>query len=291
MINLALLSRTSDAVKSKACDQPRKIDDYLANCELKVNEGDLKHAYIHDITDRLDNGEMLKTQSLSSDDREVIFDEDISIRNKTNRSSPTPIALDSRGPALLRADSHIDTKAHAGDATTIHSNTRGSSSWLHSSLATSVKDMSTSISSFLWEEYRFPRSKNKAVAESTKECDVSVGKLSIYLIDAYRTDVTDAADGDYFATCAIVDTSGTVSFNGVLQEEDTNMIYNNAAPVFNSKFEFNVPHFRCGVKFSLIEGGSGRKVGTSYISIYSLIQVFLFISVISDSPNNMRNNV
>lgn len=149
--------------------------------------------------------------------------------------------------------------------------------WMKSTFAKSVKRFSDNIQNLVWDEHRKPRTRNKQKSDtgidSTTDKEVSIGKLRIDLVDAYRTDVKDAADGDYFATCAVVDFSGTVVHNGVLLEEDTHTVFNSAAPAFNCKFEFDVPHFRCGVRFILIDGASGRKIGTSYVSIYSLIQV------------------
>lgn len=152
--------------------------------------------------------------------------------------------------------------------------------WSRSTITQSVKDLSATISTLVWEEYRSPRNKKLKGSElklgQQGANDVSVGKLTVHLIDAYRTDVKDAADGDYFATCAIVDSDGTVTHNSVLLEEDTHMIYSSAAPVFNCKFEFEVPHFRCAVRFWLIDGNSGRKVGTSFISVHAIIQVLYY---------------
>lgn len=145
-----------------------------------------------------------------------------------------------------------------------------------STLFKSVKDISETVSTFVWDDYRFPRSKPKLLADSATgkvNCDVAIGKLTIELIDAYRTDVKDAADGDYFATCAVTDLTGPLYHNGVLLEEDTHTVCNSAAPVFNCIFEFQVPHFRCGVRLLLIDATTGKKIGTSVVSVYSLIQV------------------
>lgn len=151
------------------------------------------------------------------------------------------------------------------------------SKWLSSTVVDSAKSFGEGVSSFVWAEYRIPKKKTGKIADNLSTVEgtraVSIGKVNIQLIDAYRTDVADAAEGDYFASCAVVDSKGTVRHNGLLLEEDTQMIYNSAAPAFNCFFEFDVPHFRCGVKFVLIDGSTGRKVGSSYISVYSLIQV------------------
>jgi hypothetical protein len=58
----------------------------------------------------------------------------------------------------------------------------------------------------------------------------------------------------------------------VLLEEETHIVRNNAAPRFNRYFEFDVPHFRCSVRLTLIEAVTGRKVGVSQMSVFSLIQ-------------------
>ena len=143
-------------------------------------------------------------------------------------------------------------------------------------LFNSVKDISETISNLVWDDYRFPRAKSKLQVDGTStqvNYDVAVGRLSIHLIDAYRTDVKDAADGDYFATCAVTDLNGPAYHNGVLLEEDTHTVCNSAAPVFNCIFEFEVPHFRCGVRLLLVDATTGKKIGTSVVSVYSLIQV------------------
>lgn len=58
----------------------------------------------------------------------------------------------------------------------------------------------------------------------------------------------------------------------VVLEEETQIVRNNAAPRFNRYFEFEVPHFRCAVRFTLIEARTGRKIGTSQMSVFSLMQ-------------------
>jgi hypothetical protein len=58
----------------------------------------------------------------------------------------------------------------------------------------------------------------------------------------------------------------------VLLEEETQIVRNNAAPRFNRYFEFDVPHFRCSLRFTLIEAQTGRKIGVSQMSVFSLIQ-------------------
>ena len=40
--------------------------------------------------------------------------------------------------------------------------------------------------------------------------------------------------------------------------------------MFNSTFQFVAPHFRSGIRLDLMDENTGLKVGTSYISIYSL---------------------
>jgi hypothetical protein len=189
-------------------------------------------------------------------------------KNSVLSSTQKPFELE---PDTTTAEKKV-AQAGAADAEETAGLTPG---WMRTTLLRSMKQLNENVRTLVWDEYRMPRNKHKRNADkaAVTRADVSIGKLHIKLIDAYRTDVKDAADGDYFATCAVVDLTGTVVHNDELLEEDTHTVFNSAAPAFNCNFEFDVPHFRCGVRFILIDGASGRKIGTSYISIYSLLQV------------------
>ncbi len=43
----------------------------------------------------------------------------------------------------------------------------------------------------------------------------------------------DAAEGDYYATVSVVDYNGTAAFGDKLLEDDSQIVYNSAAPLFN----------------------------------------------------------
>ena len=137
----------------------------------------------------------------------------------------------------------------------------------------SVKEIATKAFALFWGDSKQTSLKLSSAELSNDDQGISIGKIYVHLLDAYRTDVGDAADGDYYASCSIVDSSGPIYYGDAILEKDTHIVLNNAAPTFNCKFEFDVPHFRCGVRLTLLDGNSGRKIGTSDISIYSLIQV------------------
>ena len=43
----------------------------------------------------------------------------------------------------------------------------------------------------------------------------------------------DAAEGDYYATVSVIDYNGTAAFGDKLLEDDTQTVFNSAAPSFH----------------------------------------------------------
>jgi hypothetical protein len=95
----------------------------------------------------------------------------------------------------------------------------------------------------------------------------AVGKLRVHLHSATRTGKqADKPSGNYCAG---------VSVKHAASDEKTHVVwqnmYQNSNPKFDKYYEFDVPHFQSGITLSLMDHTKGTVVGTSHVSISSLL--------------------
>ena len=55
-------------------------------------------------------------------------------------------------------------------------------------------------------------------------------------------------------------------------EKRTQTVHASAAPVYNKKFRFTAMHYRSSIKVTLVDAQTGRKIGQTKISVYSIMQ-------------------
>jgi hypothetical protein len=97
--------------------------------------------------------------------------------------------------------------------------------------------------------------------ESAENID-SVGKFSLQIINAFRYDVTDAAEGDHYIT---VEIDKEIKFT-------SQIMYNSATPIFNLSLNFQVPHYRAVIDINLMDAATGSKIGFFRFTPYEYMQ-------------------
>ena len=89
-----------------------------------------------------------------------------------------------------------------------------------------------------------------------------VGKLSLQIVNAFKYNVSDAAEGDHYFT---VEIDNQVKFT-------SQIIYGSATPIFNVSETFCIPHFRSIIDINLMDAQSASKIGYSRFTPYELMQ-------------------
>ncbi len=98
----------------------------------------------------------------------------------------------------------------------------------------------------------------------------AIGKLRLHLKSAMLRGLTgqndNSSSGNFYVRIQILNSPVEAKTHVVYQN-----MYQNSNPQFDKFYEFEVPHFGSGIKLSLIDHTRDKVIGTTFISIFSII--------------------